>query len=110
MKPAEDRLVPELRALPTSDPKFPVIANVDAEPKRDARAAIDALIRQVSSPVRWEQVVRRLIAEGATTFVELGPGSVLAGLIKKIDRGVTVMSIEDEQGLDAAHAQIQAKE
>ena len=110
MKPAEDRLAPELRALPTSDPKIPVVANVDAEPKRDARGAIDALIRQVSSPVRWEQVVRRLIAEGATTFVELGPGSVLAGLIKKIDRGVKVMSIEDEQGLDAAHAQIQAKE
>ncbi len=102
MKPAEDRLAPELRALPTSDPKIPVVANVDAEPKRDARGAIDALIRQVSSPVRWEQAVRRLIAEGATTFVELGPGSVLAGLIKKIDRGVTVMSIEDEQGLDAA--------
>jgi [acyl-carrier-protein] S-malonyltransferase len=108
MKPAEDRLAPELRALPTSDPKMPVVANVDAEPKRDARAAIDALIRQVSSPVRWEQVVRRLIAEGATTFVELGPGSVLAGLIKKIDRGVKVMSIEDEQGLDEALAQIQA--
>jgi [acyl-carrier-protein] S-malonyltransferase len=110
MKPAEDRLAPELCALPSSDPKIPVIANVDAEPKRDARAAIDALIRQVSSPVRWEQVVRRLIAEGTTTFVELGPGSVLAGLIKKIDRGVRVMSIEDEQGLDAALAQIQAKE
>ena len=102
MKPAEDRLVPELRALSTSDPKFPVIANVDAEPKRDARAAIDALIRQVSSPVRWEQVVKRLVGEGATTFVELGPGSVLAGLIKKIDRGVKVMSIEDEQGLEDA--------
>ena len=102
MKPAEDRLAPELRALRTSDPKMPVIANVDAEPKRDSGAAIDALIRQVSSPVRWEQVVRRLIAEGATTFVELGPGSVLAGLIKKIDRGVKVMSIEDEQGLDEA--------
>jgi len=102
MKPAEDRLAPELRALRRSDPKMPVIANVDAEPKRDSGAAIDALIRQVSSPVRWEQVVRRLIAEGATTFVELGPGSVLAGLIKKIDRGVKVMSIEDEQGLDEA--------
>lgn len=99
MKPAEDRLAPELRALATSDPSFPVIANVDAEPKRDARAAIDALIGQVSSPVRWEQVVKRLIAEGATTFVELGPGSVLAGLIKKIDRGVKVMSVKDEQGL-----------
>jgi len=101
MRPAEDRLAPELRALPTSDPKIPVIANVDAEPKRDAAAAIEALIRQVSSPVRWEQVVKRLVAEGATTFVELGPGSVLAGLIKKIDRGVKVMSVEDEQGLSA---------
>jgi len=101
MRPAEDRLAPELRALPTSDPKIPVIANVDAEPKRDAAAAIEALIRQVSSPVRWEQVVKRLVAEGATTFVELGPGSVLAGLIKKIDRGVKVMSVEDAQGLSA---------
>jgi [acyl-carrier-protein] S-malonyltransferase len=99
MKPAEDRLAPELRALPTSDPTIPVVANVDAEPKRDARASVEALIRQVSSPVRWEQVVKRLIAEGATTFVELGPGSVLASLIKKIDRGVKVMSVEDEQGL-----------
>ena len=60
----------------------------------------------MSSPVRWEAVVKRLVAEGATTFVELGPGSVLAGLIKKIDRGVQVMSIEDEQGLDAALAQL----
>jgi len=104
MKPAEDRLAPELKALAASDPRIPVVANVDAEPKRNAGASIDALIRQVSSPVRWEQVVRRLIADGATTFVELGPGSVLAGLIKKIDRGVQVMSIEDEQGLSAAVA------
>ena len=104
MKPAEDRLAPELRALTTADPRIPVVANVDAEPKRDPRASIDALIRQVSSPVRWEAVVKRLIAEGATTFVELGPGSVLAGLIKKIDRGVRVMSIEDEQGLEASLA------
>jgi [acyl-carrier-protein] S-malonyltransferase len=106
MKPAERRLAPELGQLSTSDPTFPVIANVDAEPKRDARAAVDALIAQVSSPVRWEEVVRRLIAEGATTFLELGPGSVLAGLIKKIDRSVQVMSIEDEQGLDVALAQL----
>ena len=104
MKPAEDRLAPELRALTTADPRIPVVANVDAEPKRDPRASIDALIRQVSSPVRWEAVVKRLIAEGATTFVELGPGSVLAGLIKKIDRGVRVMSIEDDQGLEASLA------
>ena len=106
MKPAEDRLAPELRALAASDPRMPVVANVDAEPKRDVGASIDALIRQVSSPVRWEQVVKRLIAEGATTFVELGPGSVLAGLIRKIDRGVQVMSVEDEEGLSAALAQL----
>jgi [acyl-carrier-protein] S-malonyltransferase len=104
MKPAEDRLAPELRALSASDPRIPVVANVDGQPKRDAGASIDALIRQVSSPVRWEQVVKQLIADGASTFVELGPGSVLAGLIKKIDRGVRVMSIEDEQGLSAALA------
>jgi [acyl-carrier-protein] S-malonyltransferase len=61
-------------------------------------------VRQVSSPVRWEDVVRRLIAEGATTFVEVGPGSVLAGLIKKIDRSVTVFSVEDEAGLTAMEA------
>jgi [acyl-carrier-protein] S-malonyltransferase len=101
MKPAEDRLAPELRQLAAKDPKFPVVANVDAEPKRDATAAIDALIRQVSSPVRWDDVVRRLIAEGATTFVELGPGTVLAGLIRKIDRTVKVVSVEDPQGLGA---------
>jgi len=106
MKPAEERLAPELKQLMTSDPKFPVIANVDAQPKRDAHAAIDALIRQVSSPVQWEEVVKRLVAQGAMTFVELGPGSVLAGLIKKIDRSVQVMSIEDEKGLDAALAQL----
>ena len=101
MKPAEERLAPELRALAANDPRIPVVANVDAEPKRDARAAVEALIQQVSSPVRWDEVVRRLIAEGVTRFVELGPGTVLAGLIRKIDRGVTVVSVEDADGVPA---------
>jgi [acyl-carrier-protein] S-malonyltransferase len=100
MKPAEERLAPELRALDAQDPAIPVVANVDAEPKRDARSSVDALIRQVSSPVRWEQVVQRLVAEGVRTFIELVPGTVLAGLIKKIDRGVSVRSIEDPEGLE----------
>lgn len=104
MKPAEDRLAPELRALAASDPRVPVVANVDGEPKRDAASSIEALIRQVSAPVRWEDVVRRLVAEGTQTFVELGPGAVLAGLIKKIDRGVTVTSVENEGGLAALEA------
>ena len=109
MKPAEDRLAPELRALASHDPAIPVIANVDALPKRTAAESIDALVRQVSAPVRWEDVVRRLIAEGVTTCVELGPGSVLAGLVRKIDRGVTVFSVEDEAGLLAMEAAINAQ-
>ena len=100
MKPAEDRLAPHLRALTPANPRLPVVANVDAEPKRDAPSAVDALIRQVSSPVRWEESVRRLIAEGVTTFVELGPGKVLSGLIKQIDRSVTSLNVEDESTLD----------
>lgn len=96
MQPAEDRLAPELRALTTWDPRIPVVANVDAEPKRDRHAAIEALVKQVSATVRWEQVVRRLIADGVTTFVELGPGTVLAGLIRKIDRSVEVLGVEEQ--------------
>src|SRR5687767_13858522 len=64
MKPAEDRLAPELRAVAVRDPRVPVVANVDAEPKRDGAGVIDALVRQVSAPVRWEEVVRRLASEG----------------------------------------------
>jgi [acyl-carrier-protein] S-malonyltransferase len=105
MKPAEDRLAPELRGLRASDPAVPVVANVDAEPKRDAAASIDALIRQVSLPVRWEDVVRRLASEGVTAYVEVGPGTVLTGLLKKIDRGARLANVEDESGL-AAVAQL----
>jgi [acyl-carrier-protein] S-malonyltransferase len=93
MKPAEARLAPELRALDVHDPRVPIVANVDAELKRDAAAAIDALVAQVSSPVRWEAVVRRLASEGVTTYVEVGPGTVLSGLVRKIHREATVLSV-----------------
>ena len=102
MAPAQERLAPELRALDAHAPAFPVVANVDAQPKTDAAGAIEALIRQVSSPVRWEDVVRRLVADGARVFVELGPGTVLAGLIKKIEPSVAVVSVENSQGLEKA--------
>jgi [acyl-carrier-protein] S-malonyltransferase len=101
MKPAEDRLAPELRALAVQAPRRPVVANVDAEPKRDGAAAIEALVRQVSGAVRWEAVVRRLASEGVRTYVEVGPGTVLAGLVRKIDRDAKVASLEDPAGLDA---------
>jgi [acyl-carrier-protein] S-malonyltransferase len=99
LKPAEERLAPELRALVTRNPRVPVVANVDAEPKRDASSAIDALVRQVSAPVRWEQVVRRLASEGVTTYVEVGPGTVLSGLVKKIHKEATVFNFAAPEDL-----------
>jgi [acyl-carrier-protein] S-malonyltransferase len=104
MKPAEERLAPELRALAVADPRVPVVANVDAEPKRDAASAIEALVRQVSMPVRWEDSVRRLASEGVRAYVELGPGSVLSGLVRKIHREATVVNVESPDGLAAVEA------
>ena len=104
MRPAEERLAPQLRALAVRTPRVPVVANVDAEPKKDAQAAIEALVRQVSAPVQWEAVVRRLASEGVRTYVEVGPGGVLPGLVRKIDRSAHVLGVGDEQGLAAAEA------
>jgi [acyl-carrier-protein] S-malonyltransferase len=106
MKPAEARLGVDLHALAICDPGIPVVANVDAEPKRTAAEAVDALIRQVSAPVRWADVTRRLLREGVTHFVELGPGTVLAGLIRKIDRRAMVMSVGDAAQLETALRQL----
>ena len=104
MKPAEDRLAPELRALQVREPLVPVVANVDAEPKRDSSAAIDALVRQVSAPVLWDAVVRRLASEGVTTYVEVGPGTVLSGLVKKIHPGARILSFGSPADLAAVVA------
>ena len=99
MKPAELRLEPELRGLATQQPRFPVVANVDALPKEDAAAAIDALVRQISAPVLWEAVVLRLASFGVTTYVEVGPGRVLGGLVKKIHKGAHVLSFSEPADL-----------
>ena len=104
MKPAEDRLAPELRAAHARDPRVPVVANVDAEPKRTAATSIEALIKQVSSPVRWENVVQRLALEGVTRYVEVGPGKVLTGLAKKIAPGATLLNVEGPDDLPAIEA------
>lgn len=104
MKPAEERLAPELRALKTSAPAVPIVANVDAEPKRNAADCIEALISQVSSPVRWEEVVRRLASGGVTTYVEVGPGTVLSGLARKIHREATVVSCGSPDDVAAIEA------
>jgi [acyl-carrier-protein] S-malonyltransferase len=104
MLPAQERLAPELRRIEAHDPMFPVVANVDAEPKRDAAGAIEALVQQVSSPVRWEDVVRRMTAEGVRTFLELGPGTVLSGLIRKIEPSASVLAVEHPAGFERAMA------
>ena len=101
MKPAEQRLEPELRALETRTPVVPVVANVDAEPKRDGASSVDALVRQVSAPVRWEDVVRRLASEGVTTYVEVGQGNVLGGMVKKIQPDAQIMAFGSPENLDA---------
>ncbi len=101
MAPAQERLAPELRALATRDPRVPVVANVDAEPRYEAAASIEALIRQVSAPVRWEDSVRRLASEGVTAYVEVGPGTVLSGLIRKVAREATVLNLEAPDQLAA---------
>ena len=101
MQPAQARLEPELRALATRRPRVPVVANVDAEPKRDGGAAIDALIEQVSSRVRWVEVVQRMAAEGVTHYVEVGPGTVLAGFIKRIQKDAHIVSFSAPDHLDA---------
>ena len=108
MKPAEDRLAPELRALSVRNPRVPVVANVDAEPKRDGAAAIEALVRQVSAPVQWEAVVRRLASEGVTTYVEVGPGRVLSGLVQKIHADARVFNFGASGDLAPIEAALRA--
>ncbi len=104
MKPAGERLAPQLRALHVQDPHPPIVANVDALPKYTAASAIDALVAQVSSPVRWEDVVRRLASEGVTTYVEVGPGTVLSALVRKIQREATVVNVGSPDDLEAIEA------
>lgn len=104
MKPAQDRLAPELRALTVRAPRLPIVANVDAEPKRSGSDAIEALVEQVSAPVRWESVIRRLASEGVTTYVEVGPGTALSGMVRRIHPEATILNIGSPDDLPAIEA------
>ena len=99
MKPAQDRLAVDLRALSFSPPEFPVVCNADAAPVESGDAARDALIRQVTGSVRWVESMRWLIAQGVQTFIEIGPGKVLCGLMRQIDRSKKCANVEDEASL-----------
>ena len=107
MQPAQDRLATDLKPLSLQDPSRPVVCNVDATPVSSAEAARDALIRQVTGAVRWDESVRRLIGMGATTFIEVGPGKVLWGLMRQIDRSKTCLVVGDEVSLQKTLTQVQ---
>lgn len=93
MQPAADNLATELAKVQFHSAQVPVIANVHAKPVTSGNELRDLLVKQVVSPVQWEDTIRYLISEGVDTFVEIGSGTVLAGLIKKIDKSVQVTSI-----------------
>jgi len=99
MKPAQERLATDLQALRFSTPATPVICNVDAAPVTAADAARDALVRQVTGSVKWNQSMQWLIAQGVQTFIEVGPGKVLCGLMRQIDRSKKCLNVEDEESL-----------
>ena len=100
MQPAGLRLAEELAGVPVADPQIKVIANVSADYVISASAIKTNLVAQVSSPVRWDESVRRLLADNLTTFVEVGPGKVLTGLIRKIDKNVVTCNVEDRDSLE----------
>ncbi len=100
MRPIAMAFAAVLDGLDIRDPRTPFIAGRDAEPKRTAGEVIQSLIEQLDNPVRWVEVVRRLSGEGIETFIELGPGKVLSGLIKRIDNTVQVYHIEDQESLE----------
>jgi len=102
MKPAQDRLQHDLDALKLQKPVYPVACNVDAALVTDDLRARDTLVRQVTGSVKWEQCMRLLMAQGVQTFVEVGPGKVLCGLMRQIDRSKTCLNLSDESSLNKA--------
>jgi [acyl-carrier-protein] S-malonyltransferase len=99
MVPAGERLAGTLAQVAVQPLAIPVVTNVDAEPNQDSDRVRDLLVRQVSAPVRWEESMRRMITLGVTSFVEIGPGKVLSGLVKRIDKEVSTANIEDSASL-----------
>jgi [acyl-carrier-protein] S-malonyltransferase len=100
MQPAQDALALDLARLTFHDPRFPVASNVGASLLSRATDVPECLIRQVTGPVRWVACIQLLIAQGATHFVEVGPGKVLSGLMRQIDRNQKALNVEDSASLD----------
>jgi len=99
MSPAEERLAADLERLAFHDPKVPVVTNIDGGTKDSAAGSRDALIRQVTGAVQWVKCMQTVVAAGADVFVEVGPGKVLCGLMRQIDRAQTCVNVEDDASL-----------
>jgi len=108
MKPAQERLSFELEQLAFSDAGVPVVTNVDASATTKPAELRDALFRQVSAPVRWLESIELLLEQGVKTFVEVGPGKVLSGLMRQINRDANCLNVEDSASLEAARAKLNA--
>jgi [acyl-carrier-protein] S-malonyltransferase len=108
MMPAQQKLEKDLAAIQFGDLQMPLVTNVDADTIRNGEEARSALVRQVSMPVRWEESMRLLLDEGVNTFVEVGPGRVLTGLMRQIERSVATLNVEDEKSLLATIEKIAA--
>ncbi len=100
MTPAAERLAPLLDAADFKDLWFALVSNVDASPIGTATAVRNALLRQVASPVRWVESVEKMVSMGVKKFVEIGPGNVLTGLIKRIDPNVELVNISDVASME----------
>jgi len=101
MMPAQEKLEKDLRATSFNDLQVPLVTNVDADTIRKGDEAREALVRQVTMPVRWQESMRLLLDEGVNTFLEVGPGKVLTGLMRQIERSVASLNVEDEKSLQA---------
>jgi len=109
MKPAQDRLAMDLERLVFNEPAMPVVTNVDARPTRAPHELRDALIRQVSAPVRWVESMQLLAQQGVDKFVEAGPGKVLTGLMRQINRDVKTLNVEDAASLESTRVGLAAQ-
>lgn len=108
LKPAGDRLKSYLEKVSFSPPRIALINNVDVEVQKEQAAIKDALVRQAYSPVRWVEIVRRMVKEGVTHIVECGPGKVLAGMTKRIEPQIQSLSLADRASLEAAFQALKA--
>lgn len=107
MMPAQERLSEDLKNISYRDLNFPIVQNIDAQANKNGSLVQEALTKQVSSPVRWLQTIEFLVSNGVETFVEVGTGKVLSGLVRQINRDARCLNVEDSESLKAGLSSLQ---